>query len=256
MPINLEAISPARRAAFISVGKQYGSSDTLAQADKTLNAYDKYAGAVAAHGFVADDAADLRELKALLEAAGVSRETVRADKKSTNAALANVLRKGKGSRRRLRSVLEQVAARVARSGGDEVAARAIEGVLAQTRTSGVSPGELATQLGVLLGVLTSSPVASLAAERGGMAAAEEATAIAGELRSLAADVTTTRGTPAETERLDLLDGLIVDLVRAARAAARSAATAAGEESIAKDFELSELYRSSGGGAKKDEKKPE
>jgi len=50
------------------------------------------------------------------------------------------------------------------------------------------------------------------------------------------------GTPTETARLDLVDGLIVELCRAARRAARAAARALGRPEIAKAFELTHLYK--------------
>ena len=49
------------------------------------------------------------------------------------------------------------------------------------------------------------------------------------------------GTPAETEQLDLLDGIIVALVRGARKAARAAAKRLGTPALTADFELTKLY---------------
>jgi hypothetical protein len=50
-----------------------------------------------------------------------------------------------------------------------------------------------------------------------------------------------RGTRVETEQLDLLDGIIVTLVRNARKAARAAAKRLGKPSLVADFELTKLY---------------
>jgi hypothetical protein len=51
-----------------------------------------------------------------------------------------------------------------------------------------------------------------------------------------------RGTLAETEKLDLIDGIIVSLVRMAQKAGDAAAKELGEPSIATAFELSVLYK--------------
>lgn len=53
------------------------------------------------------------------------------------------------------------------------------------------------------------------------------------------------GTPAETELLDSIDGLIVELCRLARKAGRALARETSQPAIAKEFELDALYRSTG-----------
>jgi hypothetical protein len=51
-----------------------------------------------------------------------------------------------------------------------------------------------------------------------------------------------RGTPVETETLDLIDGFIVSLSRAAREAAEAAARDLAEPAIVTAFELTALYK--------------
>ena len=66
------------------------------------------------------------------------------------------------------------------------------------------------------------------------------------LRAISQEAATAPGTPAQTELLDLIDGIIVGLSRGARRAARAAAKASGEPAMATAFELTELYRSAKG----------
>ena len=50
-----------------------------------------------------------------------------------------------------------------------------------------------------------------------------------------------KGTPEETDKLDLVDGIIVGLTRSAREAAAAASKALGEPAIKAAFRLDQLY---------------
>jgi hypothetical protein len=237
MPLNLDAIDAVHRARFINIGKGWGSQDTLAQADRSLLGAGKRAALLAEHGFTADDASDLHDAKGMLEAAGVTREGVRAGKKSTSTGHVAALSKAKAARRAGRRVLDSTI-----SASRAAALLVMTGTLAQTQRSGADPDLLATQLELLAAALTGTAVAGLVSARGGPAAATTCTSAARELRASLASVATPAGTPAETERLNLIDGIIVELCRQARAAAREAADKLGEEAIATELELTELNR--------------
>ncbi|TKD03986.1 hypothetical protein [Polyangium fumosum] len=77
-------------------------------------------------------------------------------------------------------------------------------------------------------------------KRGGPQAALDLDAKATALRDAAKAKAEPRGTPVETETLDLLDGIIVSLARTAREAAEAAARELGEPAVATAFELSAL----------------
>ena len=68
---------------------------------------------------------------------------------------------------------------------------------------------------------------------------------AGALRAQARSATGARGTPEATERLDLIDGIILELVRQAQKAADVAGKELGEPALAKVFALTALYGSGG-----------
>src|SRR5262249_22143340 len=95
MAIDLKNIPAATRQKQIERGRQYGSTDTLAQANQTLNALGTYTKELAAEGFVAADAERLADARDMLIEAGVGRETARGEKKSTNQAYADALKDGK-----------------------------------------------------------------------------------------------------------------------------------------------------------------
>jgi hypothetical protein len=51
MTINLDTILQPRRGKLIKLGEQFGSQDTLDQANQTLGAYAKHAKTLQAAGF-------------------------------------------------------------------------------------------------------------------------------------------------------------------------------------------------------------
>jgi len=55
MPLDLSTLSPKARAEYIRIGRQYGSTDTLAQANQTLAGLGKYAPELVRHGFSLGD---------------------------------------------------------------------------------------------------------------------------------------------------------------------------------------------------------
>ncbi|MBK9262007.1 MAG: hypothetical protein IPM54_19660 [Polyangiaceae bacterium] len=60
MALDLKALAPEARAAFIKDGEQFGSADTLAQANQTLNAYAAHGAKLVDYGFGSADAAEVR----------------------------------------------------------------------------------------------------------------------------------------------------------------------------------------------------
>ena len=70
MPIDLSALSPEASAAYILVGRQFGSPDTTAQANQTLKGLSTYAAELVQHGFAVEDGARLADARDALVAAG------------------------------------------------------------------------------------------------------------------------------------------------------------------------------------------
>lgn len=243
MPYDVSPLAAAERRRLIVIGMQFGSDDALAQGRQTLNALSTHAAVLADFGF---EAADVTELAAACDGlveAGVGREGARSDRKATNAAVLDAMFVGKSQRMAARAALVNARRRLAKSGGNEALIRSIEATLDRTRSAGADPEELATQLDQLRTTLVTPGVAGML--RNAEALAATLTTRAEALRIATAQAAGPRGTPEQTEVVNVLDGLIVELVRAARLAARAAARERGQPAIAKAFELTALYRSTG-----------
>jgi hypothetical protein len=243
MSLNLATLSPKTRASYILIGRQFGSPDTLAQANQTLQGLSAHGVELVQHGFAQEDAERLHDARDALSAATVGRSEARGEKKVTNATYVAEMKAGKVTRGSARSVLTSARRALDEQGGADAedAVKLIDATLAQTKTAGDEAGKLAEQHDMLRGTLASPAVAAAAEKRGGPQAVTNLEAGAAKLRAAAAGRAGAMGTPIKTEELDLLDGLIVTLARHARKAARSAATWLGKPALAADFELTKLY---------------
>ncbi len=239
-------IAPEARAHYIRIGKRFGSDDTLAQADKTLAALRDYGDSVARTGFGSGQASILTDVRDELSAASVHRLEARADKKVTDAALLDAMRDGKTARFTVRAALSAARFQLFNA-GDQASVNDIDAVLDRTSSAGADAAKLASQLEALDEVAQEAPVAAALGDQ----AADLHTQLQARVDALhtaRAEKAAPHGTPAATEDLDLLDGLIVTLVRTARKAARAAARLEGTPAIAKSFELDQLYKTSRGHA--------
>jgi hypothetical protein len=243
MALDLEKIPAATRKELIEVGRRFGSEDTLAQAEQTLGALGKYGSKLVLWGFNEADVKRLEGARDGLMAAGVGREAARVGKKATNKAYADAVREGKAKRLRARAVLSG-ARRALADHGDTDAVRDVDAELSHASTAGANASALAGQLDALHKALTAPAVAKAAKQRGGPEVVAALVTCAAALRAVSQDAATVPGTPEETERLDLLDGIIVGLSRDARKAARAAAKDSAEPAMAAAFELTKLYGSS------------
>lgn len=235
----LSKIPPSERESLLKIGKAFGSTSALSQARATLNALSSYGDKL--NGFTARQRTQLAWAAGALERAGAGRADSQAAKKSTNLALILAIREGKDRRLEARSVLESAVLDLRATGGSEEAVRSASVILESTASSGGNPDALATQLEQLGNELNVPAISGAVAEDGGPEASAGAKASAAALRALASTATMPRGTPAETQRLDLLDGLVVELVRQARRAARAAGRRLGDPALASTFELTSLY---------------
>ncbi len=243
MTFDPSKVDPAAKARLIELGSEYSSDDTLAQSDATLKALEDYSAPVGSHGFGADQVSLLTDVRDGISTESVQRNEARADKKQTNAALLDAMFVGKSARFSGRSGLNTARLTLELQGNTD-AVRAIDKALNGTRVAGSSAKTLQEQLRQLRDAIAKPDI---------HAAVPDADNLQAMLESRAAALGVARrnkapnpyGTPAETDRLDLLDGLAVELVRAARKAARAASRDLGEPAIADAFELRHLYQSTG-----------
>jgi hypothetical protein len=246
MAVDPNRIAPVEKARLIRIGAGFGTADAQAQADITINAATEKLSLIRGHGFAEAKLVMLTEIRELSRTASVDREGARTDRKVTNAALLDATRAGKAARLRVRSNLEGARGDLAMFGGAAAlpAVNAIDAALASTRTAGADAKALGEQLQQLHDLLAHATVRAAVGEEAGTLETELATCVTALEVARSANASA-RGTRTETEWIDLLDGLLVELVRAARRAARSAAKALGQPALADEFELNALYASTG-----------
>jgi hypothetical protein len=243
MPFERSSIAPEAQAYYIKIGRRFGSDDTLRQADKTLLTLDKHIVPLAVHGVGEQHRTLLRDLRDALLAAGVDRNQTRTDKKVTNAALLDAMHAGKAARFQAHGALS--GARLVLFNGDAKAAvNDIDAALDATRSAGADADALAKQLELLSVLVAKAPIAEAIGEPASALGATLAARI--DALKVGREATATpRGTPAQTELLDLIDGMIVEITRAARKAGRALSGVSGQPSIANELQLTELYRTRG-----------
>jgi hypothetical protein len=193
------------------------------------------------YGFTPDDAKELEDGRDALRMAGVGREAKRTTKKVDTAALSTAMHDGQGTRLRARSVLNG-AKRELLALSNITAVQKIETLLERESAAAEDAEGLAKQLDALQGEWQDSAIADAAKNRGGPKVVANLALHAQALRDAAQVKAVPLGTPLETETLDLIDGIIVSLVRSAREAAEAAARDLSEPAMATAFELSALYK--------------
>ena len=245
MAIDLDALPANVRLKQIHIGRRFGSASTLAQANQTLDAHAKYAADVAADGFMAADADRLTEARDGLTAAGVGREGAKARKKTDSKGYVAAMNAGQTERLSARSILMAVHDDFEEA-GHGAAASTISTALQATRASPNDAEPMAVQLDLLRGLLEDATIKTRGDSRGGAAAAGRLQEGAIRLRKADQGAAGRGGTPAETQTLDQLDGIIVGLVRKAQKAGTAAGKRLGNPALGKAFRLDKLYAARGG----------
>ena len=240
-------IAPELRIQLVTAGQDFSSELTLAQANKTLKGLETHGPKLVAFGFGLDEGQDLQDVSNLVVTAGVGRQGKRTNKKQMSVACERAVKEGQQVRLRARSILTGGRRVLARSAAPEAVAavQLIDIVLNTCSVATDSPSPLAGQLDELLRGLANPAVTTAVAEKGGPQAVIDLTARAAALRAADQATAGARGTPEHTEYLDLLDGIILELVRGARDAADVASKELGEPALLSAFALTELYPNAG-----------
>lgn len=244
MPFDITTIAPEARNEYIRIGRSYSSAVTLAQINKHLSALQKYGAELVQHGFSVADGQQATDARDALEAESSGRAGIQGVDQATTQAHHDALAAGRQERENGRGVLGATARTLRQAGGDANVATAttIDGALRKTRISPRFDGEkLVDQLEVLRSTLALPAVAAAAADRGGPEAVAALTQTAARLRASNKAIAG-RGTLSATERMDLLEGLLVTLARSARKAAVAAAKRLGQPAVAGEFALSDLKK--------------
>lgn len=256
MAFDITTIAPEARKEYIRIGRSYSAAVTLAQINKHLSALQTYGTELVQHGFSVADGQQATDARDALEAESSGRAGIQGVDQATTQAHRDALAAGRQERANARGVLGATAQALRRAGGEANVATAttIEGALRQTRISPKDDGEkLVDQLEVLRSTLALLAVAAAATDRGGPEAVAALTQAAARLRASNKAIAG-RGTLSATERMDLLEGLLVTLARSARKAAVAAAKRLGLPAVANEFALSDLKKGRSGATAPAQKK--
>lgn len=238
MAIDINAIAPKAREKYLAIGERYATADVLAQADKTLLGLTLHGDLLILFGYGAGDGVRLAELRDVLLEHATNELQLAGTRKNNRKSYVTTLRNAKDARLSTRTALGMAGDDLLES-GDEETARLIQTVLDDTSVE-AEDAALLDQLKALHPMLVAPAVEPFIAGRGGAALIERLTRAQTTLRSVL------RGRAADPERTaaseirDILDGMVVTSVRAARAAARVAARAHGQPAIAQAFRLNLL----------------
>lgn len=241
MPLDLTIIPPIAREQYIRVGTRYSSTDTLEQAAQTLSALNRHGPHLEPYGFVAEDTERLTGAHDLLSAANLERESARGDKRVSSAAYIEAFAAARSARKRGRAILTAVRT-LLRNAGETESVTQIDTVLYQTVRASTSSIAMATQLDLMANTLAQSDIALVAAKRNGPKTIAALRSAASSLRNADRAASARAGTPAETQTMDLLDGIIIELVRQAKDAAVAAGEDLGNPALVREFKLDKLYR--------------
>ena len=244
-----------KKAHLLRIGRLYSSTDTLAQANHTLQAHAAHHAVLSEYGFGEEDGERLTMVREELKVAISDRDKVGTGKKETNTGYTSALKDAKARRLQAKSLLKNLGGVLALRGDEasqtakeklEVTANKIE------KSTGTNAEALALQLDAVVAIFAEQVIEEVAKGRGGKKLLDGLDKIIATLRASYEGRDIRPGTPAHTERLDLLDGLIVETCRAARTAARASDEALGQSALAKEFRLQFLEPAHG--AKPEEKK--
>lgn len=244
--IQLENVSAEKAAQLIKVGQRYGSGPVKEQAEQILGAFAQHKGVMVRYGFTEEDAEEIAQLVTMYPANLEERANKKVGRTVTSAALRAHVKGGKQARLRGRAMLEAVGNRLAAGQSAATdpkadAARLITATLSQTDALSREVEVLLSQLRLIAHCWTSKIIATEAAKRGGDEVIALLQAQIQTLDASLSDIQQAQTTSADTQRLDLIDGLIIERVREANRAAKVAAKTEGNPALADAFKLKHLY---------------
>lgn len=236
---DLTLLPPDYRVQLIKLGKRFSSDDVFAQAAQTGKEYAHSGGILAEYGYDDSDATDLDELVAALKRELSVRDTKRTRRRLTRSEIDAIEKDARQTRRFARNTLESARDRL-RAKGQEEPARKIDAVLAETEHANPDDDLLRRHLSLLHSTLNDGDILRACGKAAEKLRVRLPVAVEAMNRAEASRPRRT-STPGSNDRIDLLDGLIIKNVRAARRAAANAAEELGKPHILKAFLLLELY---------------
>lgn len=246
-------IAPEERERLRNIGEDYATERVIAQLDRTRQGIQKFHDILSTRGV--DEVLEtlLANVLESLQVATDDRLDARVIKKVTNDALLSAMHAGKTARFAAHGVLDTAALVVAMAGNSQLAAE-IRKVLDATRSAGADSLELQKQLRQLLRLAMHPDVRAQLGAKAEPLETQLDNAIAA-LEVARGSKSKTRGTPKETDYVNMLDGLAIELCRRVRKIARAAAKELNMPAIAKELDLRALYEGSGRRLEDDDEVP-
>lgn len=238
MAIDIDTMAPQAREYYLGVGRRYVTPHVVAQGEKTLRALARHAAVLEEQGFGADDVQDLVDGVDALRRHDTDRAQAAGSRKIIVQTSTDAVRRAKQWRKSARSILSAVL-RVLRQTGDEARIRPVQTVLRETRILG-DELNLPRHMDMLQAVLVDPALTAMVSRRGGLLAQANYQIIHPVLVEALGDLAAQPAVTAAAERRDILDGVVVTLCRSARTAAKLAARALGQPSLAAEFALTHL----------------
>jgi hypothetical protein len=257
MDFDLAEIPVQARSRFIAQGRSMAPEAVLAQSEKTLEALERHEIRLEEHGFDTDRQEALRRFREKLVASlhpisepePESRKPTLDRRSTTSLAYVNLNTMDRARQLRISTRALLGAARERYSGSQSARSRtedeinlAIERALEQTEGLPIDPMRLAEQLEVLRQTLNLPWLITFCRESGSPSLSIEVRAQIAALRRSTPTIRSQVTQPvADPDQIPLICGILVDLVRRARQAARSAACEAGDPDLARRFDLACLH---------------
>lgn len=248
MAFDRTKIAPAAQAAYRKIGARHDSESVRAQAERTRKGANKIIAShgprFAPHGVAAATIVRLDDLMVAHGEATTTREHARTYKKVTNIAHQNAIFDAKGTRLKLHSAYANARTTLFEA-GEQASVDEIDVALNRTRSAGDDTDLLVSQLEILVAPLKKTPIREAVAsgdETIPAALETEVTESIATLKSTSGESAAPRGTPVDSELVDLLDGMIIVTCRNIRRAARALSREVGQPALAEEVELNELYK--------------
>jgi len=239
----IAALSSEARADAIDVGAQFSNPQVRNQVARSLAAFVQTGAELAVAGFVAEDAADLKELEPALNEAQAERQDADTTRIVGKRGYRNAVTSGKGAVRAAVTVLQNTASATERrpDSTNPLAPLRIAVALQKLGPVGRTGKKVLNQLEILEATFADEAVTKATANRGGPTTATAITTALAALNAAWPSHIQGGGTPAESQTLNLIEGIAVGLLRAMRKAARERSFQTGNPALAKAYELDLLY---------------
>ena len=238
MAWSIDALAPAAREHYLALGRRYTAHQVLQQANKAVTAHAKYAVELAEDGFGIEDGQLLVELRDVLYAqVTVCSEASQARALSKRTQV-DARRSARQERRSARLLLDRALVKL-RDSGDTHTALAVKTSLEQTKRLR-SAADLYNHLQLLHAALTHPLVVGVIATRGGDRATRRLVESRDALLAATRENASHPEVRAEVEAREVMEGVLVSLVRSAAEAARLSSRRLALPSIATAFRLTYL----------------